>query len=203
MGEDLSARDRLIEASIFLFSEKGYASTSVREIVAHAGVTKPVLYYYFKNKEGIYRALLDWAAEKQDAILAEVMEGSGTILDRILDLYREIYFAVLENRNLFKLLHNLIFGPPQGAPDYDLEQFHRKMVKAIKEIYMDGPSVNRSKEKEAEDAAIIVLSLMDFCFHMEYVYPDASDPKRPERLLRLAFRGLSNGSSIPGSEKRP
>ena len=39
------AKTRLMEAGIALFEEQGYASTSVREIVARAGVTKPVLYY--------------------------------------------------------------------------------------------------------------------------------------------------------------
>jgi hypothetical protein len=46
-----NARERLLEAGIALFAEKGYASTSVREIVARAGVTKPVLYYYFFQEQ--------------------------------------------------------------------------------------------------------------------------------------------------------
>ncbi|MEA2040283.1 MAG: TetR/AcrR family transcriptional regulator, partial [Thermodesulfobacteriota bacterium] len=48
-----SVRARLLVAGTTIFAEKGYASTTVREIVARAGVSKPVLYYYFKNKEGI------------------------------------------------------------------------------------------------------------------------------------------------------
>jgi AcrR family transcriptional regulator len=40
------------------FARKGYDRTSVQEIVAAAGVTKPVLYYYFRNKEGLYLELL-------------------------------------------------------------------------------------------------------------------------------------------------
>ena len=55
--DDGSARARLLEAATALFAEKGYASTTVREIVAGAGVSKPVLYYYFKNKEGIFLAI--------------------------------------------------------------------------------------------------------------------------------------------------
>ena len=47
------ARARLLEAGVKLFSEKGYANTSVREIVELASVSKPILYYYFKSKEEI------------------------------------------------------------------------------------------------------------------------------------------------------
>ncbi|MBN2125321.1 MAG: helix-turn-helix transcriptional regulator, partial [Deltaproteobacteria bacterium] len=61
-SDEQSVRLSLLMAGITLFAEKGYASTAVREIVAHAGVTKPVLYYYFQNKEGLFRAILDAAA---------------------------------------------------------------------------------------------------------------------------------------------
>ena len=54
----LGARQRLLDAAAELFNGKGYAATTVREIVKAAGVTKPVLYYYFKNKEGIFLELM-------------------------------------------------------------------------------------------------------------------------------------------------
>ncbi len=60
-----NARQRLLETATELFAEKGYAGTSVREIVDRAGVSKPVLYYYFKSKEGLFYAILEWAADVQ------------------------------------------------------------------------------------------------------------------------------------------
>jgi TetR/AcrR family transcriptional regulator len=185
------ARARLLEAGTALFAEKGYASTTVREIVAKAGVSKPVLYYYFKNKEGIFLAILDWAAEKQEDLLAEVLDMPGTALDRLIDLFRLIYQGVMENQDLFKMIHNLIFGPPQGVPQGDLEQYHHRMVKALKEIYVKGLSPDEINDKDADEAAILILSIIDFCLHMDYLNPESRDPDRPERLLRLAFKGLA------------
>ena len=52
------ARQRLLNSAAELFNSKGYAATTVREIVKAAGVTKPVLYYYFRNKEGIFLELM-------------------------------------------------------------------------------------------------------------------------------------------------
>jgi hypothetical protein len=34
------------------------------------------------------------------------------------------------------LINHLFFGPPQGAPRYDIERFHRRMMEVIKEIYV-------------------------------------------------------------------
>ena len=56
--QGIIARDRLLTAALELFTAKGYAATTVREIVAAAGVSKPALYYYFGNKEGIYLTLM-------------------------------------------------------------------------------------------------------------------------------------------------
>ena len=185
------ARARLLEAGTALFAEKGYAGTTVREIVARAGVSKPVLYYYFKNKEGIFLAILDWAAEKQEDLLAEVLDTPGTALDRLIDLFRLIYQGVMENLDLFKMIHNLIFGPPQGVPQGDLEQYHHRMVKALKEIYVKGLAPDEVNDTDADEAAILILSIIDFCLHMDYINPESRDPDRPERLLHLAFKGLA------------
>lgn len=114
------ARTRLLEAGVKLFSEKGYANTSVREIVELANVSKPILYYYFKSKEGMFCSIMAYALRQQEEMLAEALEKPGSVLDRLINLYRITYRALMEDPNLFKLIHNLIFGPHQGADCGDL-----------------------------------------------------------------------------------
>jgi AcrR family transcriptional regulator len=184
-------RKTLLLAGINLFAEKGYAGSSVREIVSLAGVTKPVLYYYFQSKEGLFQAILDWAAEEQEGILQEALQSPGTALERIIHLYRGIYQGLMENQQLFKLINHLFFGPPQGAPRYDIERFHRRMMEVIKEIYLGGLSQGEVREIDPEEATLLVLGVTDYCFHVDYLHPECMDPERAERLLRLAFRGLS------------
>ena len=55
---EVSVRQRLMDSAVLLFTNRGYAATSVREIVEMAGVTKPALYYHFESKEGIYLAIV-------------------------------------------------------------------------------------------------------------------------------------------------
>ncbi|MFC1728819.1 TetR/AcrR family transcriptional regulator [candidate division KSB1 bacterium] len=47
-------RQKIIEAALQLFHEKGYKSVTTREIAASAGVSKGVLYDYFKNKQDLF-----------------------------------------------------------------------------------------------------------------------------------------------------
>ena len=185
------AKNALLLAGISLFAEKGYASTSVREIVALAGVTKPVLYYYFQSKEGLFRAILDWAAEMQEQLLKEASHMDGTFLERIGFLYRRIYEQLQENRDLFKMIHNLIFGPPQGVPCYDTERYHDRMLEAVKVIYEESLEKGEVKRADADEVAMMIVGVTDYCFHLDYLHTNSFDSDRSQRLLHLAFQGLS------------
>ena len=54
-----STRDRIVEAALRLFSERGTAAVSVREVADAAGVTVPGLYYHFASKADLIRAVYD------------------------------------------------------------------------------------------------------------------------------------------------
>lgn len=57
-SESLEVRERIVVSALRYFSEKGYAGTSLREIAEAARTTKPMIYYYFKSKEGLYASTL-------------------------------------------------------------------------------------------------------------------------------------------------
>ena len=185
-----NTREKVLETATDLFAEKGYAATSVREIVAKVGVSKPVLYYYFQSKEGLFYAILEWAGNVQQSILEEIFEASGTVLDRFIFLYRKMYEGIQQYQSLYKMIHSLIYGPPQGAPEYDYASYHRHMFNAVKRIYAEGLASGEIRKADAKEVAFLVLSLLDFSLNMDKVQPDQADPQRPERMLRLAFQGL-------------
>jgi len=188
--DEQTARRALLVTATALFAKKGYASVSVREIVESAGMTKPMLYYYFSNKEGLFRSILDWGADIQEEILLKATTSSGTVLDRLNLLYHSTYERVLEHMDFFRLIHNLIFGPPQGAPKYDLEGYHKRMMEAIKTIYQEGVEKGEVRREDPDLVAALLMGLIDFCFHTVFLYPENENTERPERLLRLAFKGL-------------
>src|SRR4051812_21499049 len=52
-------REQLLDVGRSLFAEKGFDGTSVEEIAARAGVSKPVVYEHFGGKEGLYAVVVD------------------------------------------------------------------------------------------------------------------------------------------------
>jgi AcrR family transcriptional regulator len=73
----LSRDDRMeqtLKAAHGLFAERGYAAVTMDEIAAAIGVTKPLLYNYFGNKERLYIACMERAG---DSLLATIAEAVG------------------------------------------------------------------------------------------------------------------------------
>jgi AcrR family transcriptional regulator len=52
-------RQQLLDIGRSLFAERGFEATSIEEIAARAGVSKPVVYEHFGGKEGLYAVVVD------------------------------------------------------------------------------------------------------------------------------------------------
>jgi len=82
-------RQSLLSVARHLFTERGFHEVSTREIALAAGVNPAMIHYYFGDKEGLYRAMLEAVFEQlvaQVGKLATTPGESGPI-ERILELY--------------------------------------------------------------------------------------------------------------------
>lgn len=63
---DEPGRERVIEAALELFGERGYDAASIADIGDRAGIAKSVLYHYFDSKAQLYEAVLE--SETRDVL---------------------------------------------------------------------------------------------------------------------------------------
>lgn len=64
-------RERILEVAARLFSERGFAGTSIRDIAGELGVTKAALYYHFPSKDAILVELVAQPLAAVKAVLSE------------------------------------------------------------------------------------------------------------------------------------
>jgi AcrR family transcriptional regulator len=89
-----SSKDKVIKAAIRVFSKKGYDGASVREIAASARLTKPMIYYHFKNKKDLYQYLLESHIETLQQGLFSILQADQepvSTLGRIIDLFDDTF----------------------------------------------------------------------------------------------------------------
>ena len=91
-------RTQLLELATRVFTEKGFQSTSMDDIAAAAGVTKPVLYQHFDSKETLYVEVLDIIAELMIQEVRTIGQHTGNTTDRVHDGLQRFYeFVALDN----------------------------------------------------------------------------------------------------------
>jgi AcrR family transcriptional regulator len=74
-------RASLVTAARSLFGEKGYAATSVEEIVRTAGVTKGALYHHFRDKDDLFRAVVEDVKGDVTAVVGAAFLEAATTPD--------------------------------------------------------------------------------------------------------------------------
>jgi AcrR family transcriptional regulator len=70
--------EQTLEVARIMFAERGFAAVTMDEIATEVGVTKPLLYAYFGNKEGLYLACMEPAAEALVETVAAAVEATDT-----------------------------------------------------------------------------------------------------------------------------
>src|ERR1700689_1765861 len=72
-------REQLLDIGRRLFAERGLHGTSIEEIAARAGVSKPVVYEHFGGKEGLYAVVVDREVGSFLSMATELLNGEDTM----------------------------------------------------------------------------------------------------------------------------
>jgi AcrR family transcriptional regulator len=194
--ENPAAAERLMTAALQLFITQGYSATAVREIVEAAGVTKPVLYYYFKNKEGLYRAIMEKAYGIFEHQVAVTIDTPGTARERMLRFCLGLFDSVMENLAIVRLIYAIYFGPPQGAPLYDLDLFYDRMLEILEGMAAEGVESGELRPVPPGDMAWAVISALNTSMEEQLCRATPRiDRDGLIRVLNLILDGLAAGAS--------
>ncbi|MFJ2033179.1 TetR/AcrR family transcriptional regulator [Streptosporangium sp. NPDC087985] len=125
----MNARSALMSKSILdsaaeIFDERGYAETRMQDIADAMGVTRPSLYYYFKNKEEILVALL-LDLVSSDKVLEGLADESVTPYERLSTLMRRIGAQVADQPARLRIINRNFAQIPETFRDDFAQQRQR------------------------------------------------------------------------------
>jgi AcrR family transcriptional regulator len=110
-SQGLARKQQLFDHAAALFAERGYSETRVVDIVKRAGVAKGLFYWYFENKEALFRELVEYNRQQLRLAQAAAMDPAAEPLTRILQgtetslaymASHAHFFALLEVENIDK-----------------------------------------------------------------------------------------------------
>ena len=190
--ENGSVRQRLLAAATDLFTRRGYAASTVREIVGAAGVTKPVLYYYFRNKEGIYLELMRGAFARLDELITDSAGDGGSATQKLLRLCDRTYTLFMENVKVARVMYSIYYGPHQGAPFFDFDAYHLKFQEAVRGLIQEGIRKGEFKRGNSEDMTWAILGAINVAMEVHLGHIELELGREGlARVLKVIFQGIS------------
>ncbi len=104
--KETDPKQRILEAAISLFAQKGFAAVGVREIAAGAGVNIAMISYYFEGKVGILKEILEEFFDRYILVFEGVDDENKTPEACVRRLTRNIVNFVRENTELALVSYN-------------------------------------------------------------------------------------------------
>ncbi|EGJ51177.1 CerR family C-terminal domain-containing protein [Desulfocurvibacter africanus] len=151
-AENAKARQRLIEAALQVFAEKGYDRTLSRDIAAVAGVSPAAINYYFGGKDGLYEAVYR-EANKELVTLGQIeaiLSAGKPPAESLRDLIRLLIHSLLSSKSCkcyLQLVTREMTAPTPALDSYIHEEFQpkvegmRKIVAAVADFPVEHPVV--------------------------------------------------------------
>jgi AcrR family transcriptional regulator len=181
----IESKKRIIDAALAVFSAKGYAKANIREIAKSAGISVGGVYLYFKNKEDLYRNLVnDWRREigsKSETAVAHAGSASEALFN-FLKMHLE---NALKHRE-FILLHFREHGFAFGIKEK--RKFFRSQRDLVTRIIRRGIASGEFRKCNAENMATMIMgSLRGILLSVAL---DDNVHVTPEMLKEFMFLGL-------------
>ncbi len=170
----IEKKQKLIEAGLKLFSEKGYAATTIADLAKEAGVSVGIVYRYFGDKKDILLDGMEAAMADFEKLFKEEIEITpDTTMEDFLKQYLVISYQAqsLNSPVFFSEITAMAFT------DRDVADMFAKFNKVIKDLFSTAVYQLVDMPEYADEKTEMVMNLLTNHNH-SVVYGEASDEKK-------------------------
>ncbi|MFQ5599388.1 MAG: TetR/AcrR family transcriptional regulator [Candidatus Krumholzibacteriia bacterium] len=187
---------RLLDAAEEVFAERGYRATATSEIAKRAGVNKTLIHYYFRSKEGLYRAMM----ERISGHLAPFLEDFSIIdpVEALSAAARRYVRLLADNPHYVRLC---AYGALEGMDLKGDEELYERLVEAANTAIQRGVDQGLFRPEDPRHVLASVEGMCRFFFEHEDTlseqWGESYDRKRivEERcghVVRMLLHGLGH-----------
>jgi AcrR family transcriptional regulator len=181
-------RAQLLDVGRRLFAERGLDGTSIEEIAARAGVSKPVVYEHFGGKEGLYAVVVDREVERFLTMATTLLDGGEDTMAKFEIAAVELLKYIQENSDGFRILVR-DSNPTSGSGTF--ASLMSDIASQVEHILGD---VLKTRGYDPKLAPIYAQMLVGMVASAGQWWLDERKPKLEEmaaHLVNLAWNGLS------------
>lgn len=190
---DNSTKATIFKAAAKLFAEKGFNGVSMREISELSNVTKPTIYYYFGNKEGIYKALIQEALNYHLEDLKQIAALKIPMKQKLIELLKRRFQISLQYPELTKFVLQ-VFTHYEKLPCLDgFESEVAAHTKIFAEMIQEGIDSGEFGPSARPELVVHVIGAVLLHFLMSQLNSTEQilSDQLAEELIELLFKGLN------------
>jgi AcrR family transcriptional regulator len=170
---------QMLQAAHLLFAERGYSGVTMDDVAGAIGVTKPLLYNYFGNKERLYLACMQPAAEALMKTVLDAVTPTRTPADA-LDAGLRAFFAFLAaDRDAWRVLFDETL-PASGEVARRVVQYREQITELVARALLaqlpGSPSPRAQRDVSALSTAVLgaAEALGRWWLRTDAIAPDAA-----------------------------
>lgn len=187
----------LLETAIEVFAKRGYQATTMEEIAERAGVSKGMLYIYFKNKEALFGAVFRWFGKMTEAMVLAGIHGLDDEVAQIKRIAATWADVAIQHRDYVPLFLDFWAAASVKGMRNDYAEDLAAMYEVYRNLIVD--IIERGKAKgsfrpdtDARAIAYLLVGGMDGIFIQSWL----SQPADLDRLIERATASLLDGISL-------
>lgn len=179
-------RQRILETASALMAEKGPDGVSMREISAKLKITKPVLYYYFKDKDELIKASFEEGTKHFQELNMEIEDAGLTLEQKLERIFSNHLAFIRRYPDMPKCALKIIASPSEGV----LSQLHREFKARNRAALRRMLEKDKLPRRAAEDIIHLVSSVIaHFMIEARESGAASLDKSLPARLAGIIARG--------------
>ena len=169
---ETGVREEILAVAMRMFIQQGYHGLAMRQISEAVGVSKAALYYYFKDKEELFLAILNSYLNDMESSIDVIRAKSGFSADQNTQFVESVLRQPAEQRALTRLASQEM-GQLSAASRKKFDKlYHEKFIGKLTAILQEGMDRGEFQSLNAEIATWSLLGIM-----YPYFYPAHSGEK--------------------------
>ncbi|MEX0787030.1 MAG: TetR/AcrR family transcriptional regulator [Dehalococcoidia bacterium] len=179
-------RKQILDASLRLFSEKGFARTSVRDIARGAGITDAAIYYHFSSKRDLFEALFEERGITSALSNLEQVQITAPLTETLVSIAVAAQGIMHRNKDFMKvLLSEAMSEDPVATEDYRMitERWRNAEARILREFVSRGELPPTDFDAAARQ--LVVLSVGPFMDQLMSGQDQDGEEPPPELLERV------------------
>ena len=192
-----ATREKILEAALSVFAQKGYHRAIVDDIVRVSGTSKGAVYHHFPNKEALFLALVDEFASHLAAAAAEAIAAQHGALKKVEGALRAALETFARYRQLARILRleAVSLGPTYEAKRAEV---HRRFADLINGYLDEAAAEGSIPPLNTEVATLAWLGAINEVV-IQWLHTDRPDllTEALPSLTRLLLRSIGADAPRP------